>query len=94
MVWKGTLVSTATSPIKVSIEADGLITQAAHFLGKAKKELVEVAVIEYIENHRAEIESAALNALQVLDGTRAGRVALLAGLTREELDDVGGVREA
>lgn len=87
-------MSTATSPVKVSVETDGLITQAAHFLGKAKKELVEVAVVEYIENHRAEIEAAALNALHLLDGTRAGRVALLAGMTREELDDVGGVREA
>ncbi len=84
-------MSTATSPIKVSAETDARITQAAHFLGKAKKDLVDAAVEEYIENHRDEINEAALGALRTLDGSRADRVALLAGLTREELDDVGGV---
>jgi len=86
-------MSTATSPIKVSAETGARITQAAHFLGKAKKDLVDVAVEEYIENHRDEINQAALGALRALDGSRADRVALLAGLTRDELDDVGGVSE-
>jgi hypothetical protein len=31
--------------------------------------------------------------LSQLDGTRASRVALLAGMTREELDSVGGIEE-
>jgi hypothetical protein len=31
--------------------------------------------------------------MRQLDGTRASRVALLAGLSREELDAVGGVDE-
>lgn len=86
-------MSTATSPIKVSAETDDRITQAAHFLGKAKKDLVDIAVQEYIENHREEINKAALVALQKLDGSRADRVALLGGLTREELEDVGGVAQ-
>jgi hypothetical protein len=87
-------MSTATAPIKVSAETDARITQAAHFLGLPKKDLVDAAVEEYIENHRDEINAAALAALKTLDGTRADRVALLAGLTREELDDVGGVAES
>jgi len=87
-------MSTATAPIKVSAETDARITQAAHFLGTAKKDLVDIAVEEYIENHREEINAAALSALRALDGSRADRVALLAGLTREELDDVGGVSES
>lgn len=86
-------MTTATSPIKVSAETDQLITQAAHFLGKPKKDLVEVAVAEYIENHRDELTAGALEAFRALDGTRAGRVALLAGLTPEELADVGGIEE-
>lgn len=86
-------MTTATSPIKVSAETDQLITQAAHFLGRPKKDLVDVAVAEYIENHRDELTAGALAAFRTLDGTRAGRVALLAGLTSEELADVGGVAE-
>jgi hypothetical protein len=31
--------------------------------------------------------------LRQLDGSRAARVALLAGMTREELEAVGGVQE-
>jgi hypothetical protein len=31
--------------------------------------------------------------LSTLDGSRAARIAMLAGITREELDSVGGVEE-
>jgi hypothetical protein len=31
--------------------------------------------------------------LSMLDGRRAARIAMLAGMTREELDSVGGVEE-
>ena len=86
-------MSTATSPIKVSVETDKLITHTAHFLGRAKKDLVEIAVAEYIDNHREEINEAALSAMRTLDGSRTARVALLSGLTREEIADVGGVTE-
>lgn len=86
-------MSTATSPIKVSAEADQLVGHAAHFLGRAKKDVVEAAVIEYIDNHRDEIDAAVLQAVKTLDGSRAARVGLLAGLSAEELADVGGVAE-
>ncbi|WP_062521735.1 hypothetical protein [Demequina silvatica] len=86
-------MSTATAPIKVSAESDTRISHAAHFLGMPKKDLVERAVVEYIENHRDEIDAAVARALRELDGTRADRVALLAGISREELDAVGGLAE-
>ncbi|MEX0913486.1 MAG: hypothetical protein WDZ57_00910 [Demequina sp.] len=86
-------MTTATTPIKVSAETDTLIGHASHFLGRAKKDLVDQAIVEYIENHRAEIDQAVAQALSELDGTRASRVALMAGISREELDAVGGISE-
>ncbi|WP_202511695.1 hypothetical protein [Streptomyces sp. SID3343] len=50
-----------------------------------KKDLVAEAVQFYLDARREEMHQ--------LDGTRAARVALLAGLTREQLDAVGGVDE-
>jgi hypothetical protein len=86
-------VTTAGTPIKVDIQTDKLISHAAHFLGRSKKDVVDIAIREYIENHREAIQNGVSEALQQLDGTVASSVALLAGLTREELDGVGGVSE-
>ena len=84
-------MSTATSPIKISAETDALVGHAAHFLGRPKKDLVEAAVAEYIDNHRDEINAAALGALSEISGSRSAAVALLAGISPEELDEVGGL---
>lgn len=43
---------------------------------------------------QALVQRGALDALGRLDGTSASAVALLSGLTRAELDAVGGVRDA
>ena len=84
-------MSTSTAPIKVSAEVDQQIGHAAHFLGKHKKSIVEEAVLEYIEKHRAEIEAGVTQALAQLDGSREARVAMLAGVSVDELRAVGGM---
>ncbi|WP_433165459.1 type II toxin-antitoxin system VapB family antitoxin [Kribbella sp. CA-247076] len=83
----------ANAPIKVDSRTDQLITQAAHFLGTSKKDVVDEAVREYVENHRAQIQRGVREALEQLDGTTASSVRLLADLTPGELDEIGGVDE-
>ena len=84
-------MATAVTPIKVDAQTDKLISHAAHFLGSSKKDVVDVAVREYIENHREAIKRGVTQALSQLDGTVASSVALLTGLSRAELDEVGGI---
>ncbi|RAY11050.1 hypothetical protein DPM19_32630 [Actinomadura craniellae] len=79
--------------VKISPEADKLITSGAHYLHMSKKDLVEAAVQFYLDARREEMQAGMRELLSQLDGTRASRVALLAGMTREELDSVGGVEE-
>jgi hypothetical protein len=86
------MAATAT-PIKVDAQTDKLISHAAHFLGRSKKDVVDVAVREYIENHRGDIQAGVVAALRQLDGSVASSVALLAGISRDELDEFGGVSE-
>jgi predicted transcriptional regulator len=86
-------MATAVSPIKIDAETDQLVSHAAHFLCRSKKDVVDAAVREYIDVHRDEINAAVRSALSQLDGTRAGRVALLAGMTKEELAEYGGIDE-
>lgn len=78
------------APIKVDSETDALISHAAHFLRSSKKDVVDVAVREYIERHREEIQKAALEALRTLDGSTKSAVQLLTGASDEELDELGG----
>jgi hypothetical protein len=80
----------SVAPIKVDAQTDRLISHAAHFLGRSKKDVVDAAMREYIENHRAEIQEAVTAALRQLDGSVAGSVSLLTGLSRAELDELGG----
>lgn len=79
------------APIKVSSTTDELVSHAAHFMGTSKKDVVEVAVREYIDNHRDEINAAVRAALTQLNGSTAAAVNMLSGLSEEELDDVGGL---
>lgn len=78
------------APIKVDSETDALISHAAHFLRSSKKDVVDVAVREYIERHREEIQKAALEALRTLDGSTKSAVQLLTGASNDELDELGG----
>ena len=72
--------------VKVSPEGDRLITSGAHYLRMSKKDLVEAAVEFYLNARREEMQAALRELLSQLDGSRAARVAMLAGMTREELE--------
>jgi hypothetical protein len=86
-------MAAAATPIKVDASTDLLISHAAHFLGRSKKSVVDLAVREYIENHRAEIQESVATALKQLDGTVAGSVSLLTGMSAAELEELGGFAE-
>jgi predicted transcriptional regulator len=87
------MASAAAAPIKIDMQTDELLTQAAHFLRSSKKDIVDAAVREYIEKHRAEIQKGVLDALRGLDGSTSGVVSLLSGLSKDELAELGGVPE-
>lgn len=84
-------MSTSVAPIKVSSATDELVSHAAHFLGTSKKDVVDAAVREYIDNHRDEINASVRVALAQLNGSAEAAVGMLSGLSETELDDVGGL---
>ncbi len=84
---------TALSPIKVDEATDKRIADAAHFLGRTKKDIVDAAVRDYVDAHRYEINEGIRASLSRLDGTRASIVSEISGLSRAELDELGGVPE-
>lgn len=86
-------MGTATAPIKVAVETDRLVTEASHFLGRTKKDIVDAAVREYVDSRREELHAAIRQSMQLLDGSNAAAVQLLSGFDRETLDDLGGVPE-
>jgi hypothetical protein len=79
--------------VKVSPEGDKLISSGAHYLRMSKKDLVEAAVAFYLDARREEMQAGMRQLLSELDGSRAARVAMLAGMTRAELNSVGGADE-
>jgi hypothetical protein len=81
------------APLKVDPPVDELISQGAHFLGLTKKDLVAEAVKDYLAARREEIHRRMAEAMQVLDGSTTARVALLTGLSSEEIDRLGGIGE-
>lgn len=83
----------ALSPIKVDAATDKRIADAAHFLGRTKKDIVDAAIRDYVDLHRNEINEGIRASLSRLDGTRASIVAETSGLSRDELNDLGGVPE-
>ncbi|MGC4857386.1 hypothetical protein ACLQ24_29495 [Micromonospora sp. DT4] len=87
-------MAATSAPIKVDVGTDQLISHAAHFLGKAKKDVVDAAVREYIEAHRSEINEGVRAALSRLDGSSKSAVSLLTGVPAEQLDEYGGMPDA
>lgn len=87
-------MAATTAPIKVDQATDELVSQAAHFMDMSKKQVVDLAVREFVERHRDEINEGVRQALQQLDGSRESRVALLAGMSREKIDELGGLRDS
>jgi hypothetical protein len=86
-------MATASAPIKVDVDTDQLISHAAHFLGKPKKDIVDVAVREYIDAHRDEINDGVRLALRQLDGSPESAVSLLTGVPVDQLSEFGGMPE-
>ena len=78
----------AIAPIKVDVETDRLVSNAAHFLQRSKKDVVDAAVREFIDTHREEIEKGALEALRSLDGSARSAVKLLADADADVLESL------
>jgi len=81
------------SPIKVDAETHQRISDAAHFLGRTNKDIVDAAVRDYVDVHRDEINAAIRASLSRLDGTEASVISEISGLSRERLEELGGVPE-
>jgi len=86
-------MAATVAPIKVDSQTDQRISHAAHFLRRSKKDVVDEAVREYIENHRSEIEEGVSTALKQLDGSLLSSVALLSGVSIDEIEALGGIDE-
>lgn len=84
-------MAVTTAPIKVDPATDQLISHAAHFLQRSKKDVVDAAVREYVETHRDDIQTGVLDALRSLDGSTASAVTLLTGLSAAEIQELGGL---
>ena len=80
-----------TAPIKVDAATDELVSHAAHFLSRSKKDIVDAAVREYVNAHRDEINAGIRAALDRLDGTDGAAVSLMTGLSAAQIDDLGGL---
>lgn len=81
------------APLKVDPAIDELIATGANFLGMTKKDLVAEAVQFYLDAHREQMRARMGKLMKQLDGSRAARVALLAGISRDQLDALGGIGE-
>jgi predicted transcriptional regulator len=84
--------TTGTPPVKVDQDTNILLDRGASALGISKKQLVAEAVREYLDARREVLRASMQETMAMLDGSTASRVALLSGLSREELDDLGGLR--
>ena len=84
-------MTTTTAPIKIDPPTDDLVSHAAHFMSRSKKDIVQAAVREYIDAHRDEINVGIRAALGQLNGTDAAAVSMMTGLSAEELEDLGGL---
>lgn len=85
------MASSIVSPIKVDAQTDKRIADAAHFLGRTKKDIVSDAVREYVDAHRDEINDGIRATLGRLDGSTASVVSALTGLSAERLAELGGL---
>ncbi|SDF88582.1 hypothetical protein SAMN05216553_10419 [Lentzea fradiae] len=83
-----------SSPVKVDQETHALIAHGATALHMSQKDLLAAAVREYLSARREEISAALQRTMAALDGTQAGQVAALTGMSKERLDELGGVRES
>lgn len=86
-------MASSATPIKVDPVTDDLISHAAHFLSRSKKDVVDAAIREYVDRHRDEINIGVRAALAQLDGSTASAVSLLTGFDQAKLAELGGIKE-
>ena len=79
--------------LKVEEDVAELADIGAHQLKMAKKDLVAEAIKVYLEIRREEIRRSMQATLAKLDGTNRARLALLTGLSPEQIDAAGGISE-
>lgn len=76
--------------VKVNSETSQMISDAAHHLGKTRKDVVEEAVRMYMQARLPEIHDSIRELLNQLDGSRSTAVSVLTGYSKQELDELGG----
>jgi hypothetical protein len=82
----------AQSPIKVHESTKDKIRYAASMSGLKQSEIVEQAVDEYVERHRAEFAARIERAREALLGGEASALAYAAGVSEEDVARLGGVK--
>lgn len=78
------------APLKVDPETDSLISQGAHFLGMTKKDFVSEATRAYLAERQEEIRRSMIQTVRLLDGSLGSSVSLLTGMSKEEIESLGG----
>lgn len=84
-------MGTAQSPIKVHESTKDRVRHAALLSGCNQAELVDRAVSEYIERHRAEFASRMDRAREALLGGKASALAYTLAVSDADVERVGGV---
>jgi hypothetical protein len=80
------------SPIKVHESTKEKVRYAASMTGLKQAEIVERAVDEYVERHRADFAARIERARQALLGGEAATLAYMSGLIEEDIARLGGVK--
>jgi hypothetical protein len=81
----------AEAPVKVSVETHTRVKLAATMLKCSLGKVIDLAMAEYIENHRDQMSVGIDRAREALLGGDAGMLAYLSGATPEEIQTLGGV---
>lgn len=82
----------AQSPIKVHESTKEKVRYAASMTGLQQSEIVERAVDEYIERHRAHFAARIERARQALLGGDTAALAYMSGVTEADVARLGGVK--
>lgn len=84
---------TTAAPLKVDAAVNELITEGAQFLHMTKKDLFGAAVRMCVEARRGEVCQAMLEKMAGLDGSAEADIAMLTGVSREKIRELGGTGE-
>jgi hypothetical protein len=84
--------STASS-IKVDIETDRGVADAAHVLERTKNDIVDAAVREYVDAHRDQLNEGIRDSLRRIDDSAQSVVSSLTVFSAERLAELGGIPE-